>query len=215
MTHLEKASLCELLASLFSPPDHEVERLTQEGSLYSFFKKYTERWGEGEQLLKGFLVENNSENLGEELKASYEQLFSDLQEDPISLVESFYKPWTEDPQCTLMFATQKGLLFGDCALHLSAIYKESGLEIPEEFKWRPDHLSLELEFLSLLYRFKTDREVKTFIEQHLDWIVSLKKEFGRFQPHPFYVSAIAFLDLFLRRERERLEAEEYGSKDND
>ncbi len=215
MTHLEKASLCELLASLFSPPDREMEKLVQEGSLYFFLKKFTDEWGEGGQLLKGFLVENNSENLGEELKTAYEHLFSDLQEDRIGLIESFYKPWTQDPHCSLLFASSKGLLLGDSALHLLAIYERCGLVIPEEFKWKPDHLVLELEFLSQLYRFKTDQEIKLFIEHHLDWIPSLKKEFEHFHAHPFYVSTIEILDLFLKRERERLEVVEHGSKKND
>jgi len=69
---------------------------------------------------------------------------------------------------------------------------------------------LELELLSLLYRFKTNIEIKAFIDHHLDWIPSLKKEFERFHPHPFYVSALEILNLFLRRERERLEVEEHG-----
>lgn len=210
MTPPEKESLCQVFASLFSPPDREMERWVQGGALYSFLKKYTDDWGEGEPFLNGFLAAGGEVGFGKELEEAYEHLFSDLREDHICLVESFYKPWTQDIHCSLLFASNKGLLMGDSALHLSAVYEQCGMEISEEFKWKPDHLVLELEFLSLLYRFKTDMEIKAFINHHLDWVPSLKKEFERFHPHRFYVSALDILDLFLRRERERLEVEEHG-----
>ena len=98
---------------------------------------------------------------------------------------------------------------GDSALHMAAVYEQCGMEVPEDFKWSPDHLVLEMEFLSFLYRFKTDQEIKAFIEHHLDWIPSLREESKRFHPHSFYVSALDILDLFLKRERERLEVVEH------
>jgi TorA maturation chaperone TorD len=63
---------------------------------------------------------------------------------------------------------------------------------------------MELEFLSYLYELATDIEVKKFIEDHLDWVPLLKEEFGRFHPHPFYISILEVLNLFLDKERERL-----------
>ena len=101
---------------------------------------------------------------------------------------------------------------GDSALHLLEIYHQCGLEVSEEFKGCPDHIAMELEFLSYLYQQATDIEIKTFIEDHLDWIPLLREEFNRFHPHRFYGSTLEVLDLFLNKERERLEVEGNGKK---
>lgn len=204
-TEEEKERFCDLLASLFYPPDPELVKQIRQRTLRSFFEKYIESQGGEKDLLKGFLEERGSENLLEDLRDEYNRLFSGLSRDSISLVESFYKPWTQDPHCPLPFASKRGLLMGDSALHLLEIYHHCGLEVSEEFKGSPDHISMELEFLSYLYRWATDIEIKMFIEDHLDWIPLLKEEFNRCHPHPFYVSALEVLALFLNRERERLE----------
>ena len=101
---------------------------------------------------------------------------------------------------------------GDSAIHLLAIYQKCGLEVSEEFKGCPDHIVTELEFLSYLYERATDIEVKTFIEDHLDWVPLLREELRRFHPNLFYLSALEVLHLFLNRERERLEVEADGKK---
>ena len=142
------------------------------------------------------------------LEEEYDRLFSSgAGREKISLVESFYKPWTQDPHCPLSFATDKGLLMGDSALHLSALYQQCGLEMAEGHRAMSDHLVVELEFLSFLYRWKTDKEIKRFIEDHLDWISLLREEFGKFHCHPFYKSALEVLILFLHKEKERSEVE--------
>ncbi|MGZ3523292.1 MAG: TorD/DmsD family molecular chaperone [Thermodesulfobacteriota bacterium] len=201
----EKEYFCQLLASLFYPPDVELVKQIRQRTLYSFFEEYIESQGEEKDILKGFIEKERSENLLEELKDEYDRLFSGLSQDSISLVESSYKPWTEDPHCPLPFASERGLLMGDSALHLLEVYNQCGLEASEEFKGCPDHMAMELEFLSYLYRWATDVEIKLFIEDHLNWIPLLKEELNRCDPHPFYVSALEVLALFLDRERERLE----------
>ena len=201
----EKEYFCQLLASLFYPPDVELVKQIRQRTLYSFFEEYIESQGEEKDILKGFIEKERSENLLEELKDEYGRLFSGLSQDSISLVESSYKPWTEDPHCPLPFASERGLLMGDSALHLLEVYNQCGLEASEEFKGCPDHMAMELEFLSYLYRWATDVEIKLFIEDHLNWIPFLKEELNRRDPHPFYVSALEVLALFVNREGERLE----------
>jgi TorA maturation chaperone TorD len=212
MTAQEKGYFCQLLASLFDRPDQELVRQIHQGTLYSFFEKYIPSWGEERNLLKGFVMSGESENLLEDLRGGYDRLFSGLSEEGISLVESFYKPWTLDPRCTLPFASERGLLMGDSALHLLEIFRQCGLEVADELKGSPDHLVAELEFLSYLYRFASDLEVKQFIEDHLDWIPLLKEEIKRSDPHPFYRSVLEVLDLFFAKETERLEGRESGEK---
>jgi len=212
MTKEERERFCELLACLFSPPDQEMIEQVRQGNIHSFFEQYIQSWGGERGLLKGFLIEDDPEIFFRDLREEYGRLFSDVGGENISLVESFYKPWTQDPHCPLTFASEKGLLMGDSALHLSAIYQQCGLEVAEEFKGRPDHIVMELEFLSYLYRWTSDREVRRFIEDHLDWIPLLKEEFKRFHPHPFYNCLLEVLDLFLSMERKRSEMKSDGKK---
>jgi len=211
MTKKERERFSEILACLFSPPDHEMVEQIHQGNIHSFFYHYFQVWGEDRDMIKGFLVEDSQETLLKGLEEEYGHLFSsETGRGKISLVESFYKPWTQDPHCPLPFATEKGLLMGDSALHLLALYQKCGLEVAQEHQGTPDHLVVELEFLSFLYRWKTDKEIKRFVEDHLDWITLLRKEFKEFHCPPFYRSALEVLILFLQKEKERLEVEESG-----
>ena len=212
MNNQEKETFSQVLATLFYTPDEELAKQIRQRTLYSFFRKYVQSWRGAEGLLKGFLMEGEVEDFLEELKAEHDRLFSGLSEESISLVESFYKPWTRDAGCPLPFASDTGLLMGDSAIHLLAVYRQYGLEVSEEFKSCPDHIVMELEFLSYLYEWARDVEVKTFIENHLDWVPLLKENFERLHAHPFYLSALEVLHLFLNRERERLEVEADGKK---
>lgn len=213
MTAQEKEYFCQLLASLFYPPDQELVQQIQQRTLYSFFEQYIPLWGEEKGLLKGFLMEGEFENLLEELKNEYDLLFTGLNQEGISLVESYYKPWTQDPHCSLPFAKEKGFLMGDSAIHLMAIFQQCGLEVVEPFKGMPDHIIIELEFLSCLYQEADDRDIKQFIEDHLDWIPVLKENRERVYSHPFYVSLIEVLNLFIRTEKRRLGRKGDGEKD--
>jgi TorA maturation chaperone TorD len=208
MTNAEKERFSEMLACLFSPPDREMVELIHQGNAHSFFHHYFQMWGENMDLLEGFLIEGGPEIIFRDLKEEYGRLFSsEAGNEKIPLVESFYKPWTQDPHCPLPFATEKGLLMGDSALHLLALYRQCGLELEGEYQGMPDHLIMELEFLSYLYRWKKDKEIKKFIEDHLDWITLLREEFEEFHSHPFYRSALEVLLLFLRKEKEGLEVD--------
>ena len=205
MNNQEKESFCQALATLFYTPDRELAREIYQGNLYSFFENYVQRWERDGDLSKGFLMQGDTERILRDLEAAYERLFAGVSSERIPLIESCYKPWTQDPHCPLPFACEKGLLMGDSALHLSALYRQCGLEVADEFKGCPDHIVMELEFLSYLYRWAGDGEIKRFIEDHLNWVTLVRDEFKRRQPHPFYVSALEVLDLFLNKERERLE----------
>jgi TorA maturation chaperone TorD len=205
MNSQEKETFCQVLATLFYTPDHELTRQICQGDLYSFFEHYVQHWESNGDLSKGFLMQGDAEQILRDLEAAYERLFAGVGGEGIPLIESCYKPWTQDPHCSLPFAFEKGLLMGDAALHLSALFQQCRLEVAAEFKGCPDHLIMELEFLAYLYRWVGDAEIKRFIEDHLDWVSLLRDELKRRQPHPFYLSALAVLDLFLNRERERLE----------
>lgn len=209
MTKEERGRFSEILAFLFSPPDQEMIEQIHLRNIHSFFHHYFQIWGEDTSILKGFLREEAPEIIFRDLKEEYDHLFfSETGEERISLVESFYKPWTQDPNCPLPFATEKGLLMGDYALHLLALYKQCGLEVGEGLQGMPDHLIAELEFLSFLYRWKTDQEIKRFIDDHLDWVTLLRKEFEEAHCSSFYRSTLEVLILFIQKEKERLEVQQ-------
>jgi len=213
MTSEEKESFCRTLAFVLSPPDQELADHLRRGAFYSFFHSYLHSWAADTDTLRGFLVDDHSDAVLSELISEYERLFSGPSGEGISLIESLYRPWTLDPHCTLSFASDKGLVMGDPALHLLALYAQCGLEVSEELRGRPDHLILELEFLAYLYRWATDAEIKRFIADHLDWTSALGEELKGFAAAPFYESAFAILDLFLKQERKRPEGENDGKKD--
>jgi TorA maturation chaperone TorD len=244
-----KAFFCQILSSLFCPPDQGMVEQLSQGHLHAFFKSYVQSW-EGEiGILKGFLTHSaapsptfeggvkkrrSGSTLSElrpsgrrvegltqsppqillrDLKEEHHRLFSDTGDERISLVESFYKPWTQDPHCCLPFAKEKGFLMGDSAIHLSTLFQHCGLEIAGPFKGMPDHILIELEFLSFLYQEAGDVEIKRFIKDHLDWIPFLKESFEKVRAHPFYISLIEILDLFINQEKGRLEKKSDGEKD--
>jgi TorA maturation chaperone TorD len=212
VTNRENKELCLVLARLFSPPDHELVKEIHQGTIYTFLQEYVRSWGRDRDtsLLNGFIMEGPLETLVTDLQEEYGRLFSGCNTEGICLVESFYKPWTRDTHCTLPFASERGLLMGDAAIHLLEIYRTCNLEIAEEFKGCPDHLIMELEFLSYLYEQATESEVRRFLEDHLDWIPLLQGECERHNPHPLYKSLLGVLNLFLTVEKRRLEMDANG-----
>ena len=212
MPDRDKELLCQTLSSLLSPPDQETIEQIDQGRLYAFFKQYIPSWGGEAGILDGLRTLRPPENLLDELKGEYDRLFSDTGNEKISLVESFYKPWTMDPYCSLPFAAERGFLMGDSAIHLLTIYRQCGLEIADPFAGMPDHIIIELEFLSHLYQRANDRQIKMFIEDHLDWIDHLKERCQRANAHLFYTSLIDILNFFINTEKKRLEKECDGEK---
>jgi TorA maturation chaperone TorD len=213
MPDKEKAFFCQILSSLFCPPDQEMVKQLNQGHLHTFFKSYIQSLNGEIEILKGFLAQSPSQIFLKDLKEEYDRLFSDTEAERISLVESFYKPWTQDPHCSLPFVKEKGFLMGDSAVHLSILFQECGMEVAGPFKGMPDHIIIELEFLSYLYQEAGDREIKRFIEDHLDWIPFLKESFEKANAHPFYISLIGVLNFFVNLEKRRLEKESDGKKD--
>ena len=118
MTKAEKERFSQVMALLFSPPDEEMIEQMAEGNLSSFVTPYVLSWGGNPDLLEGFVVKEDPAAFWARLREEYDRLFLNPGGETISLVESFYKPWSLDPGCPLAFATQKGLLMGDSALHL-------------------------------------------------------------------------------------------------
>jgi len=178
MTRSEKEQFSAFMAAVFAPPDKtllaNLER--EEPSLFQ-----------------------NGETSLTVLQKEYVRLFSNICGEKVSLVESTYKPWTADKTCPLGFSGDKGLLMGDWALHIKNIFQTLSLRVPKEFEGTPDHLVLELELLSYLYRFAPEDQIRRFIADHLDWIPNLRNEIQKADPG-FYGRAVDRLLDFLTQE---------------
>ena len=178
MPRSEKEKFSALMAAVFAPPDQILlENLQREGSS----------------------ICREEEISLDTIRKNYVRLFSDVCGEKISLVESTYKPWTADKTCPLGFSREKGLLMGDCALHIQNIFQALSLRVPPDFQGTPDHLVLELELLSHLYRFASEEQIRRFIEDHLDWIPNLRDELQR-ADSGFYGRAVERLLDFLNEE---------------
>jgi TorA maturation chaperone TorD len=186
--------------SFFAPDEELIESLARE-KLPSFLQM---PGGEKEasNLLAQLCPDTPPAEIFPALRREYDRLFTGTGEEKVSLVESTHKSWTGDRKCPLAFAGERGLLLGDSALHMLDIFGALSWQIPEPMKSTPDHLVLELEFLSWLYRAGIEIQIQRFVADHLDWISSLKEQLEASGTHVFYRKAVALLDLFLRKERE-------------
>jgi TorA maturation chaperone TorD len=178
MTRSEKEQFSALMAAVFAPPDK---------TLLANLQREEPPISPGEEISL------------EVLQREYVRLFSNVSGEKVSLVESTYKPWTADKTCPLGFSGEKGLLMGDCALHIQNIFQALSLRVPPDFQGTPDHLVLELELLSHLYRFAPEDQIRRFIEDHLDWIPNLRDEIQKDDPG-FYGKSVERLLDFLHKE---------------
>ncbi|TAN45140.1 MAG: hypothetical protein EPN22_03865 [Nitrospirae bacterium] len=110
------------------------------------------------------------------LKDEYRRLFLGPMPPYIVPVESVYKKWTNDPGCKLSMSGEKGYLMGDPAMDMINRYRASEIVIPDKYSSMPDHLSLELEYMSFLCSNASKREQQEFLLKHLDWIDSLLED---------------------------------------
>ncbi len=202
MTRNEKETLCILAACLLAPPDEHLLADLEQRDLRAFLEQHLSASEGSHQVLSGLFESGGPEDWLPELQGAYDRLFGQYGEKKISLIESTYKTWSDDKECSMVFAASKGLIMGDCAIHLRDIYRALSLDVPEEFKSTPDHVILELEFLALLYRHGSDEQIQRFIDDHLDWIPDLREAVEQAQPDRFYRSVIAMIDVFLKNEKQ-------------
>ncbi|MDP1993025.1 MAG: molecular chaperone TorD family protein [Syntrophales bacterium] len=212
MTSSEKERFCAFAASIMAPPDGAMLDDLEQDELRTLIGECVRLWG-AERHLPSLFVNGRGtrEDFLSALQGEYERLFGQWQGERISLVESTYKPWTADKGCGMVFAASTGLVMGDSALHMQAIYRQLSLEVPEAFGSMPDHLVLELEFLALLYRSESVERIERFIGDHLDWIPELKATLEKANPHPFYRDAIEIIHWFLQQEVKN-EGVDHGEK---
>ena len=199
--NIEKAEVARLLAWLLTDPDEEMVEALKNRNICNLLSGYFESIQGKAPSWEGFLLGGDRLDLLNQMKSEYRRLFQAPGADDCWWVESIHKPWTNDPECRLSMAREKGHVMGDPALHMTALYRSMGMEVPEAFSGLPDHIVLELEFLAFLFeRSLTEDAVKTFLNDHFDWVPDMVKRGKTYQPSSFYVSVLEAMERFIESE---------------
>jgi TorA maturation chaperone TorD len=200
MTTEQKERFCLLAAALLAPPDEILMADLEQPGLRAEIEECAAEWGTERDILSPFFSPEGTRPALGALEGEYERLFLDPEGERVSLVESTYKPWMTDGAKSRAIDGSKGLLMADSALHIGEMYRQAGIEIPEELRTTPDHLVAELEFLALHFRCWPEEWAGRFAGDHLDWLEGLEQEMGRAQAHPFYRNTLDIIRLFLANE---------------
>lgn len=129
----------------------------------------------------------------EDLQENYMNCFSGIVQPFAPAVESVYKVWTNDPTAQVSIAKSKGYIMGDCALHMKHLLKQYQIELPEGYENTPDHLTIILEFCAYLQKNATDKHLKIFVNDHLDWLHLFEEELMMISDSFFYVNTTSLL----------------------
>lgn len=136
-------------------------------------------------------------NLYHRLREAYYSLFFPLYVVP---VESVYKAWKAGKD-------EKGYIMGDPAIEMKKRYRMAGIEIPEMYKDTPDHISLLLEYVSLLCENLEEESRVGFVSSHLDWVEDLRNDIYKYSENLFYRAVADVMVSFLKGERSNLLAQ--------
>ncbi|MBM4339079.1 MAG: hypothetical protein FJ110_06015 [Deltaproteobacteria bacterium] len=204
---LKKANIARALAWLLTEPDEEMAEALKRGEIYYFFSNCFKPIDRKDFNLERFLPKGYQGYILPMMKEEYQRLFQNPQSNDLWWVESVHKAWTSDPECRLSMAREKGYVMGDSALHMLELYRASGMEIPEAFSGLPDHIVLELEFLAFLIEKGSDKDVRTFMRDHLDWVSEMVKRVREYQPSAFYSAVFEALEVFIESEKKEVNKE--------
>lgn len=183
------AGLFELFAYLYKYPNEEIWSNISSNHLLDDLKEYSQQF-HGKSGLITF------ENQPESLKQMRNEYYESLGSKAIP-IESVYKKWTADPTCTLPFAHSKGYLMGDSALHVRFLLEQLKINIEDEYRSCPDHLSILLELLALFIKHSDKRFVVQFLNDHFDWIDDFAQKLQPLPESNFYVQMTCLLQQML------------------
>lgn len=97
------------------------------------------------------------------------------------LIESVYRPWTQDETNMMPFKHDTGYVMGDSALYMQDVLAKLELEISAQVM--PDDLCVELSVASMLCEYAPAADVQDFLMQRFSWLPQLaariKREAGR------------------------------------
>lgn len=192
---IKELKMNEIILSAFSrlyisPPDNELIEFLKNKELRKIF--FTLFNGFCEDFFKIIDDVNNEEFPLELLQIEFTKLFTLPGEFSIKLYESYYKDkWIIPISVNKYYPNNlsefkfENLLYGETAVSLNKIYLKEGVKINEGAKELSDHLSIELNFLRILFKEQIEsfqgnnsegarnyaKKIVKFVEEHLNFLI--------------------------------------------
>lgn len=164
--------------------DEETER----ADIYKLFSALFMERPEDQLILQvRDMFQMKFEDAPEEIRMDYDSLFlgSDFHLSPHESLHNY--PLGETPR-----------LWGKAASDVQAFYRSAGLMIDEESEVIPDHLGLELLFMSYLIEHDLVEQQRKFMDEHLlPWVNEYCDEVERHAATTFYKEVAILLREFV------------------
>lgn len=187
------AALNSLLAQAMNYPGAELAASLRDGSFAAML-------GDALKTVGDVSLNDEIAQCGQDYKqgaADAEAILLDLERDYTRLF------FASKPRLAYLFESvyREGKLMQDSTFEVAGLYRDAGLIVTEEFRLPPDHIAIELEFLSFLL-FKEIEGIKsgnqetveyarelqqTLLDKHLkEFVASLSEKIGMHARTPFY-----------------------------
>ena len=192
-----------------SPPTRElIEKMTQQPEFIDSFISFLGHSTYISEDLQKYLTSNTPDVLLEDLTQEYNSLFVIPAKGYVRPYESVYvDTWDIDgAECS-------GLVMGSSTVHVKDIYETAGVELSDTFKDLPDHLAVELEFMSYLAEkeanlsdsaIEADKFLEfqyNFLNNHLSkWVGTVCNTILDSTTNPFYVAIATLTVKFINDE---------------
>ena len=214
-----RGSIYTLLSQCFMQPTKELVNSIIDGTLNDAFENnigLTEDKKVLEKLvkLKDFSTQSKklfSEEVLREMKAEYSRLFVGPGHVLAPPYESVYKTKNED--------NKTGMVMGDSAVAAKQFYRSADLEISDNYKDLPDHITLELHFMGHLCTLESERDEESegdqasvrkmqvnFLKAHLgSWVSNFSQAISQATNSPFYCGVAELTERWIKIELDELE----------
>jgi TorA maturation chaperone TorD len=165
-----------LLASCFKHPDDEFVEAVEDGTLAVTVADYAERLAIDDiESPPGF---------DKPPREAYLRTFEAFDGEYAPPAESAYEDWWD--------GEQRGILSGPPASDMQQRYEALDAEVPAAYP--ADHISLLLEYASLLLEADNREEYAAFHAAHFDWLPAFRERVEETAGSPLYHWAVQTLD---------------------
>ena len=211
-----RGTFYHLLSKCFFQADEELVSSLLNGSLVQMFKMTLgnlddEKVTHAIEIVERYTKKCNGNSLSDvirEMNIEYNRLFVGPGHLPSPPYESVYLTIDED--------NKDGIVLGDSALDAKYQYLSAGISLPEDFTDLPDHIGVELDFMSYLC-FEESSKIQEgddeglcdvvnkqydFITNHLDnWISSFTDAVVNSTELDFYKGLVQITEFWIRNDQ--------------
>ena len=163
-----KTTLFNLFARAFNYPDRELVESLQRGDFTDSLRNALEQLSLGVSLKEELMAldkeytgpEKETATLLLEMERDYTHMFFSSKPRLVYLFESVYN---------------EGKLLQDSTFQIARLYYDAGIKLIDDFKLPPDHIAVELEFMSYLY-FSEMEAINKNHHENVKYAQKLQKE---------------------------------------